>query len=56
MHEKYGEMSDVQIENKSNFSFTVFPNSFNGFINISYSLDTEMSLAIEVVDLFGKQK
>lgn len=53
--EEYNEMADVQIENKSDISYTIFPDSSNGFINILYSLETEKSLSIELVDLFGKR-
>ena len=53
--EEYDEMSDIQTENKSDISYTVFPTSSNEYINITYSLGTEMSLSIELVDLFGKR-
>ena len=53
--EEYNEMADVQIENKSDISYTIFPDSSNGFINILYSLETEKSLSIELVDPFGKR-
>lgn len=53
--EGYDDMSGLQTENKSVFSYTVFPDSSNEYINITYSLDTEISLSIELVDLFGKR-
>lgn len=53
--EEYDDMSDNQIQNKSDFSYKVFPDSSNELINITYSLDTEMPLSIELVDLFGKK-
>lgn len=53
--EKYDDMADIPIENKSNFSYAVFPNSTNEYINITYSLDTDLFLSIELVDLFGKK-
>ena len=53
--EEYDDMEELQTENKSDFSYTVFPDSSNEFINITYSLDTEKSFSIELVDLFGKR-
>lgn len=53
--EGYDDMVELQTENKSDFSYTVFPDSSNEFINITYSLDTEKSLSMELVDLFGKR-
>ena len=53
--EEYDEIADVQIENKSDFSCTVYPNSSNEFINITYSLNAEKPLSIELVDIFGKK-
>lgn len=52
---EYDDMVELQTENKSDFSYTVFPDSSNEFINISYSLDTEKSLSMELVDLFGNK-
>ena len=49
------DMADVQINNKSDFLYTVSPNSSNDFLNITYSLDAEMPLSIELVDLFGQK-
>ena len=51
----YDDIAKIQIGNKSDFSYTVFPDSSDEFINITYSLDTEMPLSIELVDLFGKK-
>lgn len=53
--DKYGDIADIQTEKKSDFSYSVFPSSSDEFINITYSLDTEMYLFIELVDLFGKK-
>ncbi len=53
--EEYDDMEELQTENKSGFSYTVFPDSSNEFINITYSLDREKSLSIELVDLFGNK-
>ena len=50
------DMANMQIENKKIFSYSVFPNSSNEFINITYSLDLEMSLSIELFDLFGQER
>ena len=44
-----------ETENKSDFSYSVFPDSSNEFINITYILDTEKSLSMELLDLFGKR-
>ena len=52
--EEYDEIA-VQIENKSDFSYRVFPDSSNKLINITYSLITEMPLSIELVDFFGQK-
>ena len=51
--EEYDDITDNQFEHKPNFSYTVFPNSSNELINITLSLDTDMTLSIELVDLFG---
>ena len=52
--EEYDERTEFQIESKSDFSYKVFPNSSNKYINITYSIDKEGPLSIELVDLFGK--
>lgn len=52
--EEYDKRSDNLIESRSDFSYKVFPDSSNEFISINYSLDTEMPLSIELVDLFGQ--
>ena len=51
----YDDIAKIQIGNKSDFSYTVFPDSSDEFINITYSLDTEMPLSVELLDLFGKK-
>ena len=53
--EEYDERAEAQIESKADFSYKVSPDSSNEFINITYSLDTERPLSIELVDLFGKR-
>lgn len=53
--EEYDDMVELQTESKSDFSYTVFPDSSNEFINITYSLDREIPLSIELVDLFGNK-
>lgn len=53
--EEFDDMEELQSGNKSDFSYTVFPDSSNEFINITYSLDREMPLSIELVDLFGNK-
>ena len=52
--EEYDEQADVQIESISDFSYSVFPDTSNELMNITYSLDTQKSLSIELVDLFGQ--
>lgn len=53
--EEFDDIEELQTENESDFSYTVFPDSSNEFINITYSLDTKNFLSIELVDLFGKR-
>lgn len=53
--EEYDDSTDIQIENKSNFSYSIYPNPSNEFINITYSLDTEITLSIELANLFGQK-
>ena len=50
---EYDEMENNQ--NKSSFSYTVIPDSSNEFINITYSLETEMPLSIELVNPLGQK-
>ncbi len=49
------EIADIPIDNKPDFSYTVFPNSSNEFITITYVLEKKMPLSIELVDLFGEK-
>ena len=53
--EKFDDMEELLSGKKSGFSYKVFPDSSNEFINITYSLDREMPLSIELVDLFGNK-
>ena len=53
--EEYDDMVGLQTENESVFSYTVFPDSSNEYINITYSLDNEMPLSIELFDFFGNK-
>ena len=53
--EEYDESTEFQIEGKPVFSYKVFPISSNKCINITYSINTEIPLSIELVDLFGKK-
>ena len=52
--EEYDE-NDIQIEGKSVFSYKVFPDFSNECIIITYSIDMEKPLSIELVDLFGQK-
>jgi hypothetical protein len=53
--EEYDDMIDIHIKNAPDFSYTIYPNPSDEFINITYSLDTEMFLSIELVNLFGQK-
>ena len=53
--EENDDVTDNQVENEPDFSYTVYPNPTNEFINITYSLDTDMLLSIELVNLFGQR-
>ena len=53
--EEFDDIEKLQTGNKSGFSYKVFLDSSNEFINITYSLDREMPLSIELVDLFGNK-
>lgn len=53
--EEYDDMTENQVKSNQGFSYAVFSNSSNGSINVTYSLETKMSLSIELADLFGKK-
>ncbi len=53
--EEHDDITDIQIKNHPDFSYTVYPNPSDEFINIIYSLNTEMYLSIELVNLFGQK-
>lgn len=53
--EDYDEMEDTSGGNKSIISYKVIPNASNELIDMAYSLDIEMSLSIEMVDIFGQK-
>ena len=53
--EEYDDMTENQVKSNQGFSYAVFSNSSNGYINVTYSLETKMSLSIELADLFGKK-
>jgi hypothetical protein len=46
---------DNQINNIPYFTYTVYPNPTDEFINITYLTDRRMSLSIELVNLFGQK-
>ncbi len=52
---EHDDMNDVQVKSEPDFSYTVYPNPSGEFINITYSLDTEMLLSIELTNLFGQK-
>lgn len=53
--EVFDDKVDTQIETLSSFSYTVLPDSSNDSISITYSLEKDMSLCIELVDVFGQK-
>lgn len=53
--EEYDERTENQIEEKSDFSYKVFPDVSNECITIIYSIKIEMPLSIDLVNLFGKK-
>ncbi len=54
--DEFDDLENHQIKGKGNFSYAVSPDSSTGYLNITYSLDTEMPLTIELVDIFGLNK
>jgi hypothetical protein len=53
--EENDDITDIQVKNKSDFSYTVYPNPTGELINITYSLDTETIITIELVNLFRQR-
>jgi hypothetical protein len=53
--EENDDITDIAIKSISDFSYTVYPNPSDEFINITYSLDADMFLSIELVNLFGQK-
>jgi len=53
--EENDDITDNQIIDEPDFSYTVYPNPIDDFINITYSLDSDMFLSIELVNLFGQK-
>ena len=53
--EEYDERSDVPIETESDFSYSVYLSSSKDLITVNYSLDKEIPLSIELLNLFGKR-
>jgi len=51
----HNEISDMKVNNIPVFSYTVYPNPSDEFINITYSLDTEIFLSIELVNFLGQK-
>ena len=52
-------MTDIHVKYALNFSYMIYPNPSDEFINIAYSLDTEMVLTIEpplITPIFEKSK
>ncbi|MDR2970952.1 MAG: M12 family metallo-peptidase [Bacteroidales bacterium] len=55
MPEEYDDMNYTTIKSISDFSYNVYPNPSYELINITYSMDMEMVLSIELVNLFGQR-
>jgi hypothetical protein len=53
--EENDDITNNQEINKPDFSYKVYPNPTDEFINITYSLVTDMFLSIELVNLFGQK-
>ena len=53
--EENDDIIDNQTQNEPDFSYTIYPNPTDEFINITYSLDTDMFLSIELINLFGQK-
>ncbi len=53
--DEYERNIENQVESKPDFTCKVSLDSLNEFINISYSIDTEMTLSAELVDLLGQR-
>jgi hypothetical protein len=53
--EENDNITDNLLKNKPNFSYSVYPNPTDEFINITYFLDTDMFLFIELANLFGQK-
>jgi hypothetical protein len=49
------DRANVEIGNKTNLSYTVYPNSSNDSIIITYSLDDKDYVSIKIVNLFGEK-
>lgn len=53
--EAFDDMDNSLAEERNDYSYSVFTNSSNGYINFAYSLDEEMPMCITMVDLFGQE-
>ena len=53
--EEYENHTDAQIGSRLNFSYTVFPDSSAGILNITCSVDMEMPLSISFVNFMGHE-
>jgi len=53
--EENDDITNNQVKNKPDFSYTVYPNPTDEFINITYFLDMDMFLSIELVNIFGQK-
>jgi len=49
------DLDNIQNNTKPDFSYSVFPNPTDEFVNITYALDTDIFLSIELVNLFGQK-
>lgn len=53
--EDFDDIVESRIENITDFSYSVFPNTTNDFINIIYSLKKDNTISILLVDFFGNE-
>ncbi|MDR1343695.1 MAG: T9SS type A sorting domain-containing protein, partial [Prevotellaceae bacterium] len=55
MPEKYDDMNEIPVKNAPDFSYTAYPSLSGEFINITYSLNAEIPLLIELVNFLGQK-
>jgi hypothetical protein len=53
--EEYSDMTDIPVKNIPDFSYTAYPNPSGEFINITYSLNAEIPLSMELINFLGQK-